>query len=100
MAFDQMRFGIRIREGREKMGLTQEELAEKVGVSKQHICRIETGYRTCSYDLLLKISDVLGASTDYLLRGEEKKEGPGTREEVRSRMSAIIAELTELQNCL
>lgn len=45
-----------IREVREKRGLTQEELADKVGVTRQTVIAIEKGNYTPSVLLALKLS--------------------------------------------
>lgn len=47
---------------REKAGLTQEELAEKIGTRQPALSRLERGgFRNASVDTLRKIADVLGA---------------------------------------
>jgi transcriptional regulator with XRE-family HTH domain len=62
--------GDRIREIREELGLTLDKLAEKTGISKGFLSDVETGKRDISSEYLLKIADAVGASLDYLLRGE------------------------------
>lgn len=51
--------GERIREFRKTKGLTQEQLAELIGVEPRHISRIEGGYNSPSIERLAKISEVL-----------------------------------------
>jgi transcriptional regulator with XRE-family HTH domain len=63
--------GNRTRNRREALGLTQDELAREVGVTPQHVSRIESGLNAPSLDLLVKISRKLGVTADYLLTGEE-----------------------------
>lgn len=48
-----------LRTVREKKKLTQQELADKVGVSRQAITNIETGANKPSVELAMKIADVL-----------------------------------------
>ncbi len=62
--------GDRIREIREELGLTLDKLAGKTGISKGFLSDVETGRRDISSEYLLKIADAMGASLDYLLRGE------------------------------
>lgn len=62
--------GKRIVELRRKMGLTQEELAEKGDLTPQFISCAELGKRTMRSENLLKLSAALGVSADYLLTGE------------------------------
>ena len=69
MYFNQLDFGRRVKECREQIGMTQEELAILVGVEKQHISRMERGTRACSIDLLVILATTLHVSTDYLLIG-------------------------------
>lgn len=69
MYFNQLDFGRRLKECREQIGMTQEELALLVGVEKQHISRMERGTRACSIDLLVILATTLHVSTDYLLIG-------------------------------
>ena len=50
--------------------MTQEFLAEKVGVNTTYISDIERGAKFPSLSLYIKIVDALGVSSDYILRGE------------------------------
>ena len=58
-----------LRELRKQRGLTMKELGEKIGVSESTISLYETGRRSPSYEILLKIAEYFGVSVDYLLRG-------------------------------
>ncbi len=51
--------GRKIREARQIMGLTQEELAEKVDMDAKHLSKIENGLHLPSYNTLKKLSTVL-----------------------------------------
>ena len=62
-----------LRELRKQRGLTMKELGEKIGVSESTISLYETGRRSPSYEILLKIAEYFGVSVDYLLRGNEEK---------------------------
>lgn len=55
---------------RTKSGLSQEELAEKVNVSRQSISKWESGSSIPSIDKVLELSRVYGVSTDFLLNDE------------------------------
>jgi transcriptional regulator with XRE-family HTH domain len=61
----------RVRAQRQALKLTQEELAAELGVTHQHVSRIEGGHAVPSLDLLVRLSHRLGVSTDYLLTGRE-----------------------------
>ncbi len=60
--------GKRIREERIKLNLTQEQLAEYVDISTSYMGQIERGERSVTLDSLLRISNRLSVSVDYLLR--------------------------------
>jgi len=61
----------RVRAQRTALGLTQEELAGELGVTHQHISRIEAGQAVPSLDLLVGLAERLGVTCDYLLTGQE-----------------------------
>ena len=58
--------GARIQECRESIGLTQEEFAEKVGLSANQIARIERGESFPRLDNLIQILNTLGVSADTI----------------------------------
>ena len=53
-------------------GLTQNEMAEKIGISRSTIGMYETGAREPDFETLEKIADFFNVDTDYLL-GRSKK---------------------------
>lgn len=63
-----MDLGQRIREERQKLNLTQEKLSEAINVSSAYIGQIERGERCPTLETLIKLSNCLGVSIDYLLR--------------------------------
>ena len=65
-------FGKRIKELRQKAGLTQQQLAERIWVSKAAISNYELYERNPSPEILIKLARVFHVSTDYLLGIEEK----------------------------
>lgn len=67
--FDPYGFGKRLQSARKALGITQEELAERLCVDRNHITRMERGIRVCSIDLLVEIAELLNVSTDFLLSG-------------------------------
>lgn len=62
--------GQRIMERRKRMGMTQEELAERSGLTTQFVSYAESGKRASRPENLMRIAAVLGVSTDYLLTGD------------------------------
>jgi transcriptional regulator with XRE-family HTH domain len=62
--------GQRLQHIRNQKGLTLEQLAERTGVSKSFLWEVEHDRSGITGDKLLRIANVLGASLDFLLRGE------------------------------
>ena len=61
------RLGQKIQEGREKAGLSQESLAEHVGVSVTSISNIERGANYPSFENFVKILNFIGASPNAIM---------------------------------
>lgn len=59
--------GARIKARRKQMGLTQAEVAQKLGIASQSVTNYESGKTDPSIRNLIALSAVLGVSTDYLL---------------------------------
>lgn len=59
--------GQRIRKYRKAYNLSQEQLAEKVGISTTHMSHIETGNTKLSLPVLVDLAKVLSVQTDALL---------------------------------
>lgn len=64
-----MNMSDRIRELRKTKGMSQEELAEKIGVSRQAISKWESAQSMPDLDKIILLSDYFEVSTDYLLKG-------------------------------
>lgn len=62
--------GKRIKFRREAAGLSQEQLAERLELSKNHISSIECGKSMVTTKGLLALCDVLGGTPNYYLIGE------------------------------
>lgn len=62
--------GNRISERRKQLNYTQEQIAEKMNVSIQMVSNLERGNKAIKIDNLLKISEILDMSTDYILTGK------------------------------
>ena len=70
---DQIKIGKFILENRKKKGLTQEELAEKLGVTSKSVSRWENGNTMPDYSLLKDLCSVLEINVNELLSGERIK---------------------------
>ena len=64
---DYYEIGQRIRKFRKANGLSQDELAEKVGISVTHMSHIETGNTKLSLPVLVALSEALDVHADDLL---------------------------------
>ena len=62
--------GERIRIIRERIGWTQEFLAEKIDISSVHLSRVENGKVTPGVDILMRLSEEMHVSIDELLLGK------------------------------
>ena len=76
MSTIEKKLGRRIARQRKAVGFKQAELAEKVGVEPETISRVETGSRTASLGLIVRVADALGLELHELFRlrdGEDPK---------------------------
>ena len=64
---DYKRLGLRIREERLRLHLTQAQLAEDVEISDTYMGAIERGERSLTLDTLVRLVNRLGVTVDYLL---------------------------------
>lgn len=65
--------GDRIREYRTSIRMTQADFANRLGITGASVSAYENGTRLPSYDVLVKIADTLGVTTDELL-GRKKND--------------------------
>lgn len=56
---------------RRSLGLSQEQLAERIGVSRQTISKWEGGQSAPDVDKLISLADCFGVTVDELIRGKE-----------------------------
>lgn len=66
-----MDIGIKIKEARTSSELTQEQVAEALGVSRQTVSNWETGKSYPDIISVIKMSDLYSVSLDYLMKGED-----------------------------
>ncbi len=79
--------GQRIRRYRKACGLSQEALAQKVGISVTHMSHIETGNTKLSLPVLAKIAEGLSVGTDALLSDAPKPD--------KAKLSAEVQEILD-----
>lgn len=66
-----MNIADRIQYLRKNRGLSQEELADKVGVSRQAVSKWESGQSTPDIEKIIVMSELFEVTTDYILKGIE-----------------------------
>ena len=83
--------GKKIAELRREKGITQEEMAERLGVSPQAVSKWEND--TCCPDIMLlpKIAEMVGITVDELLSNEPKKEAMMLPQEQRKNPDDLAA---------
>ncbi|MCU4957146.1 helix-turn-helix domain-containing protein [Bacillus cereus] len=67
-----MIFSERLKEEREKRNWSQNDLAEKIHVSRQSVSKWETGKNYPSIEIIIHLSDLFGITIDELLRSDEE----------------------------
>ncbi len=80
---------MRLRELRNKSGLTQNEIASKLGVSGQTILNWENGIYEPKINQLIQLADLFGVSIDYLV---ERKTGESKINDVCNELEKISKE--------
>lgn len=84
-------FPSRLKESRERRGLTQAELGKEAGLPSTTLSHFESGSRKPSFDNLRRLTRVLGVSTDYLMGIVDTPEATGAA----SRIARHLQNATE-----
>ena len=81
---------------RKKNGWSQEELAEKLGVTRQSISKYEGAQSIPDLDKILKLSEIFGVTTDYLIKDEleEEEYAPSLMQENESESDRSVHKVT------
>lgn len=82
--------GKRLRQLREAHGYSRRALSEKIGVVETQIVRYEAGESDATGDVLSRIAQVFGVSTDYLL-GLTDTPSPTLSDDLLPQEAAVIA---------
>ncbi len=83
MALDLIKLGTNIQKERKRKNLTQEELSGNIGISRNYLSLIETGKRSVTIEILVKIADALECTTDKLLVGNQLFEETEYEKEIK-----------------
>ncbi len=90
---EKVELGKRLREARNKAGLTQEQLAEIADVGVMYLGEIERGVKMPSMKIFIKVIEALNISADYILRNEL----PSGKEYVFDEVTEKLSKLTPQQ---
>lgn len=82
--------GSRILNRRKQLRMTQEELAEKAGITPQTVSAAELGKKALRPENIIRICSALEVSTDYLLLGKVNSHDHST-------LSSKISDLSPMQ---
>lgn len=95
MRFDRMAYGARVKQLRISKGLTQEQLAEKIHISRTYAVKIESGAQVGSVELAVELAEIFDVSLDFLLlgKGHEQKDKKQELRRIIALLSALEAEL-------
>ena len=88
---NQEKIGKFIADARKNKNMTQQELADKIGVTDRAISNWENGRRLPDYSLLKDLSEKLGVSINEILAGEKIEE-----KDIMKKSDENIIKLTEL----
>ncbi|WP_298035173.1 helix-turn-helix domain-containing protein [uncultured Dysosmobacter sp.] len=69
-----MTFGEKLQSLRQKAGMSQDALAEKLNVSRQAVSRWERDETMPETEKVVALADLFGVTTDYLLRAEQARQ--------------------------
>lgn len=64
-----LQLGLRIRAIREALGITQDELAKKVRLTRASIANVETGHQRLMLHTIEVVAQALGTTPKHLLKG-------------------------------
>ena len=73
MRYDTKASGKRIKQLRQEMNLSQEQLAEKLNVSQNMIAKIECGLRRPSVNFLIELAEFFETSIHYIVLGTSEE---------------------------
>jgi len=84
---DYKEMGKRIRTRRRELNITQEQVAERAGISTSFIGHIERGEKVASVETLATLSEVLDMDLNYMILGVNRDDGC---ERMKKEISAVM----------
>ena len=97
MKYDTKASGKRIKQLRQEMNLSQEQLAEKLNVSQNMIAKIECGLRRPSVDFLIELADFFEISLHYIVIGTSE-EATDKKRQIEEAIKQVDQMMELLQN--
>ena len=88
--------GARIKELRTAKNYTQEQIAERLGISRQKYARIENGANSITLDILSRIADVLDVAVGDITRVLDEEPAVAYREGTAGSSSEKIFDMLDL----
>jgi transcriptional regulator with XRE-family HTH domain len=86
-----MNIADRIQSLRKQKGMSQIELADAIGVSRQAVSKWESEQTIPDLDKIVAMSEIFGTTTDYLLKGIEPVENEGGQTSAATAGAAVTA---------
>lgn len=92
LGYDRIAAGNRIQRKRELLGITRQQLAQRIDRSEEFCEEIEKGNRAISVETIIGIADMLHMSLDYMLLGRENEAvGFSDEEQVGAILGMVLA---------
>lgn len=92
VSIDQQKIGQYLRACRKEQGWTQEQLAERLGVTNRSVSRWETGANLPELDLLIQLAELYGVELREILNGEKE------RSDMNQEMEETVRGVAEYSN--
>lgn len=94
-----MEFGLRVKKLRQSLDLTQQELANKIGIGQSTIGQIESGRnKSIKPEKLLQLANALNTTSEYLIYGNDEPINPKKAIEMPPAGSIAIQEEVDLSH--
>ena len=91
MYYNIVETGRLIQQLRKEKGITQEEFAARLNITDRHLRRIESGEKGASIDIIIEISELCGASLDFIIVGRTRES------KMKERLHSAIKALAEIE---
>ena len=97
MYYDHVECGMRIAKLRVEIGMTQQQMADRLHISLDYYRALENGRRSASLELLVAMSLTFEVSLDYLILGRMKN---SDSQRIQKELERAMALLTRLKDSI